>query len=105
MANRVELLPAKVYVKLEAPRVAARVETPVIPADPQVRELPVLVVEGRPGPPGKDGAVIGGAVIDDAATAPDRVWSSQHTHDNDVAVVTSLTPDIDLVLLFNNALT
>lgn len=105
MANRVELLPAKVYVKLEAPRVAARVETPVIPADPQVRELPVLVTQGRPGPPGKDGAVVGGAVIDDATTAPNRVWSSQHTHDNDVAVVTSLTPDIDLVLLFDNALT
>lgn len=105
MANRVELLPAKVYVKLEAPRVAARVELPVIPADPQVREIPVLVAPGLPGPPGKDGAVIGGAVIDDAAPAPDRVWSSQHTHDNDVAVVTGLTPDVDLVLLFNNALT
>lgn len=102
MANRVDLLPEKVYVKLEAPRVSARVETPVVPADPQTRELPVLVVEGRPG---KDGAVIGGAVIDDTAPATDRVWSSQHTHDNDVAVVNSLTPDIDLVLLFDNALT
>lgn len=105
MANRVELLPAKVYVKLEAPRVAARVETPVIPADPLVRELPVLVAPGLPGPPGKDGAVIGGAVIDDTAPSLDRVWSSQHTHDNDVAVVDGLTPDIDLVLLFDNALT
>lgn len=105
MANRVDLLPEKVYVKLEAPRVSARVETPVVPGNPQTRELPVLVVEGRPGPPGKDGAVIGGAIIDDAAPAPDRVWSSQHTHDNDVAVVNSMTPDIDLVLLFDNALT
>lgn len=105
MANQVELLPAKVYVKLEAPKVSARVETPVIPADPIVRELPVLVAQGRPGPPGKDGAVIGGAVIDDTAPSPDRVWSSQHTHDNDVAVVSSLTPGVDLVLLFDNALT
>lgn len=105
MDNRVDLLPEKVYVKLEAPRVSARVEAPVVPGNPQTRELPVLVVEGRPGPPGKDGAVIGGAVIDDTAPALDRVWSSQHTHDNDVAVVTSLTPDIDLVLLFDNALT
>lgn len=105
MANRVELLPAKVYVKLEAPRVSARVEAPVIPADPTTKDLPVLVARGRPGPPGKDGAVIGGAIIDDATPAPDRVWSSQHTHDNDVAVVEGLTPDIDLVLLFDNALT
>lgn len=105
MANKVELLPAKVYVKLEAPRIAARVELPVIPADPRVRELPVLVAPGKPGPPGKDGAVIGGAIIDDTAPSPDRVWSSQHTHDNDVSVIESLTPDIDLVLLFDNALT
>lgn len=105
MDNRVDLLPEKVYVKLEAPHVSARVETPVVPGNPQTRELPVLVVEGRPGPPGKDGAVIGGAVIDDSAPSPDRVWSSQHTHDNDVAVVTSMTPDVDLVLLFDNALT
>lgn len=104
MANRVELLPAKVYVKLQAPRVAARVELPVIPSHPQVRELPVLLVKGRPGPPGKDGAVIGGAVINDAITSPDHVWSSQHTHDNDVAVVDGLTPDVDLTLLFDNAL-
>lgn len=105
MDNRVDLLPEKVYVKLEAPRVSARVETPVVPGNPQTRELPVLVVEGRPGPPGKDGAVIGGAVIDDSTPSPDRVWSSQHTHDNDVAVVNSMTPDVDLVLLFDNALT
>ena len=105
MANRVDLLPEKVYVKLEAPRVSARVETPVVPGNPKERELPVLVVEGRPGPAGKDGAVIGGAVIDDGAPTTNRVWSSQHTHDNDVAVVNSLTPDIDLVLLFDNALT
>lgn len=105
MDNRVDLLPEKVYVNLEAPHVSARVETPVVPGNPQTRELPVLVVEGRPGPPGKDGAVIGGAIIDDTAPAPDRVWSSQHTHDNDVAVVNSMTPDIDLVLLFDNALT
>lgn len=105
MDNRVDLLPEKVYVKLEAPRVSARVETPVVPGTPQTRELPVLVVEGRPGRPGKDGAVIGGAVIDDSAPTTDRVWSSQHTHDNDVAVVESLTPDVDLVLLFDNALT
>lgn len=105
MANRVELLPAEVYVRLEAPRVAARVEVPLIPAEPSVREVPVLVAPGKPGPPGKDGAVIGGAVIDDGAPSTNRVWSSQHTHDNDEAVVASLQPDIDLVLLFNNALT
>lgn len=105
MANRVELLPAKVYVKLDVPRIAARVETPVVPANPTVRDLPVLVAPGRPGPPGKDGAVIGGAIIDDSDPSTNRVWSSQHTHDHDVAVVESLTPDIDLVLLFNNALT
>lgn len=105
MANKVQLLPKEVYVKLESQRVTARVETPVVPGNPQTRELPVLVVEGRPGRPGKDGAVVGGAVIDDTAPSPDRVWSSQHTHDNDVAVVNSMTPDIDLVLLFDNALT
>lgn len=105
MANRVDLLPEKVYVKLESHHVAARVETPVVPGNPQERELPVLVVEGRPGPPGKDGAVIGGAVIDDGAPSTNRVWSSQHTHDNDEAVVASLQPDVDLVLLFDNALT
>lgn len=105
MANRVELLPAEVYARLEIPRVSTRVEVPVIPADPREQELPVLVVEGRPGPPGRDGAVIGGAVIDDATISDDRVWSSQHTHDNDVAVVSSLTPAVDLVLLFDNALT
>lgn len=105
MDNRVKLLPAKVYVKLETPQVAARVETPVVPADPNTKDIPVLLVPGRPGPPGKDGAVIGGAVIDDGDPATNRVWSSQHTHDNDVEVVNRLTPDVDLVLLFDNALT
>lgn len=105
MDNRVDLLPEKVYVNLETHRVSARVETPVVPGNPKEQELPVLVVEGRPGPPGKDGAVIGGAVIDDGAPSTNRVWSSQHTHDNDEAVVASLQPDVDLVLLFDNALT
>lgn len=105
MANQVELLPAEVYVRLEAPRVSTRVEVPVIPADPRVQELPVLVAPGKSGPPGRDGAVIGGAVIDDATISNARVWSSQHTHDNDVAVVSSLTPEVDLILLFDNALT
>lgn len=105
MANQVQLLPKEVYVRLESQRVAARVEAPVIPAEPTSRDVPVLVSQGRPGPqgpPGKDGAEV---LIDDSSTSKDRVWSSQHTHDNDVAVVESLNPDIDLVLLFDNALT
>lgn len=105
MDNRVTLLPAKVYVKLETPRVVATVDVPQVPSTSVERHVPVIVAPGKPGPPGKDGAVIGGAVIDDARISSDHVWSSQHTHDNDVAVVDSLTPDIDLVLLFDNALT
>ena len=104
MADSVQILPENVFVKVEAPRVSVRVETPVVPASPTTHEIPVLVVPGKPGPPGKDGAVIGGAVIDDGDPSPNKVWSSQHVHDEDVAVVESLTPEIDLILLFNNAL-
>lgn len=104
--NRVKLLPTNVYVKMEVPKVSARVEDhQVLVNPPEPKELPVLVTKGPPGPPGKDGAVVGGAIIDDGLPSTDRVWSSQHTHDNDVAVVDSLTPDVDLVLLFDNALT
>ena len=105
MAEQVMLLPEIVHIKIETPRVSAGVEVPQVPGAPTTRDIPVILVPGKPGPPGQDGAVIGGAVIDDGAPAVNRVWSSQHTHDQDAAVVDGLTPDIDLTLLFNNALT
>lgn len=105
MANSIEILPDVVKVSLTVPRVSARVEIPVVPAETDIDNVPVVLVPGKPGPPGRDGAVIGGAVIDDGNPSLNRVWSSQHTHDQDSAVVESLTPGIDLVLLFNNSLT
>lgn len=105
MAESIEILPKIVHVKIEVPRVAARVEIPQVLVSPTTHDVPVVLVPGKPGPPGQDGAVIGGAVIDDGAPAANRVWSSQHTHDQDAAVVDGLTPDVDLTLLFNNALT
>lgn len=105
VSNQVTLLPEVVLVKLESLRVAARIEVPQVPAPPETRDIPVLLVPGKQGPPGKDGAVIGGAVIDDSVPQLNRVWSSQHTHDQDNATVESLTPEIDLTILFNNALT
>ena len=105
MANPpVTILPEVVLIKLETPRVDAIVEVPQVTVPPTTRDIPVVLVPGKPGPPGKDGAVIGGAVIDDGAPKDNRVWSSQHTHDQDNAVIESLTPEIDLILLFNNAL-
>lgn len=83
---------------------SARVEVPQVPVEADTHIVPVVLVPGKVGPPGKDGAVIGGAVIDDGDPSLSRVWSSQHTHDQDEAVLDSLTPDVDLVLLFNNAL-
>ena len=91
-------------IQLEVSKVTARIEVPLIPADVSRHDIPVIVAPGKPGPPGKDGAVVGGAVINDSVIATNSVWSSQHTHDQDVAVVDSLTPEVDLVLLFNNAL-
>lgn len=91
-------------VELQVSKVTARIEVPLVPAEVGSHDVPVVIVPGKPGPPGKDGDVIGGAVIDDGSPSTNRVWSSQHTHDSDVAVVESLTPEIDLVLLFNNAL-
>lgn len=104
MAESIEILPKIVKVSLTVPRVLARVEIPLVPATVNTESVPVVLVPGKPGPPGQDGAVIGGAVIHDGSPAGNRVWSSQHTHDQDAAVVDSLTPAIDLVLLFNNAL-
>lgn len=98
MADEIETLPGVVRLKLVEHKVAARVEFP------EVNEVPVIVVPGKPGPPGKDGSVVGGAVIDDGAPQENRVWSSQQTHDQDLEVVDSLTPEVDLILLFNNAL-
>lgn len=105
MADSVEILPDKVYVKIEVPQVSARVETPLVPGGVVPKDVPVVLVPGRPGPPGQDGEVIGGAVIEDGAPATNRVWSSQHTADQDVAAVEGMTPDVDLTILFNNALT
>lgn len=104
MAESIQILPEIVKVRLEVPRVSAKVEVPQVPATVDTKEVPVVLVPGKVGPPGRDGAVIGGAAIDDGAPSRDRVWSSQHTHDQDEAVLDSLTPDVDLVLLFNNAL-
>lgn len=105
MADPIPVLPEKVYVKIEVPQVKARVEVPSVGSGVIPKDVPVVLVPGRPGPPGQDGEVIGGAVIEDGAPATNRVWSSQHTHDQDAAVVDSLTPDVDLVLLFENAMT
>ncbi|QJD49581.1 hypothetical protein HWD32_gp03 [Gordonia phage Secretariat] len=105
MAESVEILPKIVRVKLEVPQVSARVETPLVPAHVEEKTAPVVIVPGKQGPPGKDGAVIGGAVIDDGAPSLNRVWSSQHVHDQDVSIVESLTPEVDLTLLFENAMT
>ncbi|QPL14652.1 hypothetical protein SEA_SCHWARTZ33_7 [Gordonia phage Schwartz33] len=105
MAESVEILPEIVKVKIEIPTVSARVEAPEVSADVKENNVPVVIVPGKPGPPGKDGAVIGGAVIDDGEPSLNAVWSSQHTRDQDAAIVESLTPEIDLTLLFNNALT
>ena len=104
MAETVEILPDIVKVKLDIPRVSTRVENPQVPADVSEKNAPVVLIPGKPGPPGKDGLVVGGAIIDDGAPSDIRVWSSQHTHDQDVGVVDSLTPEVDLTLLFNNAL-
>lgn len=105
MADPIPILPEEVYVKIEVPRVKARVEIPEVSANATSKDIPVVLVPGKPGPPGRDGAVVGGAVIDDSDPASNRVWSSQHTHDQDVALVNGLTPEIDLVLLFDNAIT
>lgn len=105
VSNQVTLLPEVVLVKLETLRVAARIEVPQVPVPSETRDVPVLLVPGKPGPPGKDGAVVGGAVIDDSTPKLNRVWSSQHTYDQDNATIESLTPEIDLTILFNNALT
>ena len=91
-------------VRLEVSQVTARIEVPLVPADVSTKDVPVVLVPGKVGPAGKDGAVIGGAVINDGVVAPNSVWSSQHTRDQDNLVVDSLTPEVDLVLLFNNAL-
>ena len=91
-------------VRLEVSQVTARIEVPLVPADVSTKDVPVVIVPGKPGPPGRDGAVIGGAVINDSIVSTNSVWSSQHTRDQDNEVVDSLTPEIDLVLLFNNAL-
>lgn len=91
-------------IRLEVSEITAKIEVPVIPVEIQENNVPVVVAQGKQGPAGRDGAVIGGAVINDSVTSSNSVWSSQHTHDQDVAVVDSLEPDIDLVLLFNNAL-
>lgn len=104
MADSVEILPEVVKIKMEVPRIDARVEVPQVPAVVEEKNAPVVILPGKPGPKGEDGAVIGGAVIDDGAPQSNRVWSSQHTHDQDVEVVDSLTPDVDLTILFNNAL-
>lgn len=105
MADSVEILPEVVKIKMEVPRIPSRVEIPQVPTNIEEKNAPVVLVPGKPGPPGKDGVVIGGAVIDDGAPSDSRVWSSQHTHDRDNEVVESLTPEVDLALLFNNALT
>lgn len=104
MAESIQILPEIAKIRLEVPQVSARVEIPQVPATVDTNDVPVVLVPGKPGPPGQDGAVIGGAAIDDGAPSLERVWSSQHTHDQDAAVVESLTPDVDLVLLFDNAL-
>lgn len=105
MADSIEILPEIVRVKLDVPQISARVETPEVLVNVEENEVPVILVPGKPGPPGKDGSVVGGAVIDDGPPQNNKVWSSQQTHDQDVDVVNSLTPEIDLILLFNNALT
>lgn len=105
MADSVEILPEIVKVKIEVPTVSARVEAPEVSAVVEDKTVPVIVAPGKPGPPGKDGSVVGGAVIDDGVVSPNRVWSSEQTSDEDAKVVAGLTPEIDLVLLFNNALT
>ena len=104
MADAVEILPEIVKVKIEVPTVSARVEAPSVSAVVEDKTVPVIVAPGKPGPPGKDGSVVGGAVIDDGPPQQNRVWSSQQTHDQDLEVVDSLTPEVDLILLFNNAL-
>lgn len=91
-------------IELQVSKVTARIEVPLIPAEVGRKDVPVIIAPGKPGPPGQDGAVIGGAVINDSVTATNSVWSSQHTRDQDLATVDSLTPEVDLVLLFNNAL-
>lgn len=105
MADPIPILPDKVYIKIEVPRVQARVEVPQVPSAPTPKNVPVVLVPGKPGPPGQDGAVVGGAVIEDGDPALNRVWSSQHTHDQDVAMIDDLEPEVDLVLLFENAMT
>ena len=104
MADEIEILPEVVRLKLVDHKVAVRVEPPEVLVDIGENEVPVIVVPGKPGPPGKDGSVVGGAVIDDGPPQQNRVWSSQQTHDQDLEVVDSLTPEVDLILLFNNAL-
>lgn len=104
MADEIEILSEIVRLKLVEHKVDARVETPEVLVDIEENEVPVIVVPGKPGPPGKDGSVVGGAVIDDGPPQENRVWSSQQTHDQDLEVVDSLTPEVDLILLFNNAL-
>lgn len=105
MVESVIVLPEIVKIRVETPRVSARVEIPQLPIELMTVDVPVVLVPGKPGPPGRDGAVVGGAVIDDGAPDLNRVWSSQHTHDQDNVVIASMTPEIDLTLLFNNALT
>lgn len=93
-----------IELHLQTPRVLPTVEKQSAYADVEQLDIPILLVPGKPGPPGRDGAVVGGAVINDNQISNDSVWSSQHTHDQDNAVIASLTPDVDLILLFNNAL-
>ena len=108
MADSVEILPEIVKIKLDTPRVSARVLIPKVPSSLSENRAPVVIVPGLPGPPGPPGppgnGTGGGVVIDDGTPSLSRVWSSQHTHDQDVEVVDSLTPDVDLTILFNNAL-
>lgn len=83
-----------------------RIVTPkvVAVAATETQEIPVLIVPGKQGPPGQDGSVIGGAIIDDGDPKPNRVWSSQKVHEQDEAVIGSVTPEVDLSILFDNAL-
>lgn len=105
MADSVEILPEIVKIKLDTPRVSARVLIPKVPSSLSENRAPVVIVPGLPGPPGPPGnGTGGGVVIDDGAPSLSRVWSSQHTQDKDSEVVDSLTPEVDLTILFNNAL-
>lgn len=103
MADTVEILPEVVKIKLGVPRISTRIEIPKVPSNVEEKHAPVVIVPGKPGPPGPPGTS-GGAIIDDGAPSQTRVWSSQHTQDKDSEVVDSLTPEVDLTILFNNAL-